>query len=267
MSKYTTELRFICENYAGLNESKGYNNVDDIISKSWKKIFDFDFPIFNEVYREILCTKIIKHYYTREICAETVGRWKLFLQSKMLNIMPYYNKLYESEFIIDNPLENTNYKRTYTKNNDEKTDYKDNGTKTINTDENVTNNTTSNSNGTTNDNGTRYDLHSDTPQGALDGVDTETYLTYADKSTNNDTTITTNSNTTNRTGNDKIKTDEVNNKNGNTNSSGLEKFEETIKGKTGSESVSKILLEYRKTLINVDICIINELRDLFFNLW
>jgi stage V sporulation protein AD len=43
MSKYTTEVRFICEKYAGLEESEGYNEVADIIANSRSKVFDFDY--------------------------------------------------------------------------------------------------------------------------------------------------------------------------------------------------------------------------------
>ena len=34
MAKYTTELRSICEVYAGYNEEQGYNNVNDVIEKA-----------------------------------------------------------------------------------------------------------------------------------------------------------------------------------------------------------------------------------------
>ena len=93
MSKFTTQVRFICEINADLTESVGFNNVEEVLNKSWNKIFS-DFPIFDEQYRAELCKKILRHYYTREICCETVGRWKLFLSDKMKNIMPYYNQLY-----------------------------------------------------------------------------------------------------------------------------------------------------------------------------
>ena len=106
MSKYTTEVRYICENYANPSESKGYNSVQSILDDSWDKVFDFDFPIFDENYREPLCKKILKHFYTREICEETVGLWKLRLDDRMNEIMPYYNKLYESELISIEPLVN-----------------------------------------------------------------------------------------------------------------------------------------------------------------
>lgn len=106
MSKYTTEVRYICENYAGETESQGYDSVQTILDNSWDKVFDFDFPIFDEEYREPLCKKILKHYYTREICEETVGLWKLRLDARMNEIMPYFNQLYNSELVSIAPLVN-----------------------------------------------------------------------------------------------------------------------------------------------------------------
>lgn len=104
MSQYTTEVRFICESYAGMSESQGYLGIDDILTKAAPLIFSFDFPIFDEKYRLILEKKILKHYYTREIGLETAGLWKLKLDTRMNEIMPYYNKLYESELFDFNPL-------------------------------------------------------------------------------------------------------------------------------------------------------------------
>lgn len=106
MSKYTTELRYVCESLYPYRESKGYNDVNDILEETWDKIFDFDFPIFDENYRKPLCKKILKHYYTREICEETYGLWKLRLDDAMNEVMPYFNKLYESELITISPLVN-----------------------------------------------------------------------------------------------------------------------------------------------------------------
>ena len=71
MSKYTTELRYICETETGLSESVGHTKIKDGIAKAIPKIFDFDFPIFDESYRNVLETKILKLYYTREIGLET----------------------------------------------------------------------------------------------------------------------------------------------------------------------------------------------------
>lgn len=118
MSKYTTEVRFICENNAGLTESKGYRDIKDILTTAAPKIFDFDFPIFDEQYRLPLEIKILRHYYTREICEETVGLWKLRLEDRLNTIMPYYNKLYESELIEFNPMYDVDLTRDHKTKND-----------------------------------------------------------------------------------------------------------------------------------------------------
>lgn len=112
MSKYTTEVRFICETAAGRTESAGYTDLLDILEAGRRYIFSFTYPIFDERYRGVLENKILKHYYTREIGEETVGLWKLRLDARMNEIMPFYNKLYESELLEFNPLYDVDYTRT-----------------------------------------------------------------------------------------------------------------------------------------------------------
>lgn len=209
MSKYTTEVRFICENAAGLKDSVGYSRIDDIINKAIPAVFAFDFPIFDEAYRNVLCKKILKHYYTREICEETVGLWELRLDTRMNEIMPYYNQLYKSELLEFNPLYDVDITRSGSKENtakdNESVDSTRVGTgssetdttgKTTNTNtsketnESTSNGTNEGTNNTTNessttsestDNKTERDLYSDTPQGALTNLENETYLTNARK--------------------------------------------------------------------------------------
>lgn len=128
MSKYTTEVRFICENAAGLKDSVGYNDVESVISAALPKVFSFSFPIFDENYRGVLETKILKHYYTREIGFETVGLWKLKLDTKLNEIMPYYNKMYESELLKFNPLYDTDLKTTNVGDKESKSEKKEDKT-------------------------------------------------------------------------------------------------------------------------------------------
>ena len=104
MSKYTTELRYICESLAGYDESQGFDEVDEILRKSAPLVFSFNYPIFDQAYRLPLEMKILRHFYTREISEETYGLWKLRLQAKMNEIMPYYNQLYRTETLEFNPL-------------------------------------------------------------------------------------------------------------------------------------------------------------------
>ncbi|MBO7734684.1 MAG: hypothetical protein J6S67_19145 [Methanobrevibacter sp.] len=119
MSRFTTEVRYICESYAGLDESKGGNDVENIIETAAPLIFG-DFPIYDESYRLVLEKKILRHYYTREISEETVGLWKLRLMDKMCLIMPFYNKLYESELLSFNPFYDVDLTRDYTRKDDGK---------------------------------------------------------------------------------------------------------------------------------------------------
>lgn len=211
MSMYTTELRYICESYAGLTESAGYNNIENVIKKALPKIFDFDFPIFDEDYRTVIETKIIKHYYTREISEETVGLWKLRLNTKMNEIMPYYNQLYKAWSVDFNPLYDTDITTEHTLDNES------------------TQTTT----------GKSTDRFSDTPQGSLQNIENNTYLSNA-------TIVDSNASGT---------------------SNSTDEYLEKITGKRGSMSYSKMLDEYRESLINIDSMIIVNLKDLFFKLW
>ena len=205
MSKYTTELRFICETEAGKTESVGLSKVDEVITAALPKIFDFDFPIFDENYRVPLETKIIRHYYTREIGLETYGLWKLKLQTKLNEIMPYYNKLYQSELYKYNPLydvdmttthvgrrtgENTNVDSRLSERSNSGTSKNvgdettaDTNRATTSGNRNVDNTGSETNTGRSKNSATRNyqrdDAYSDTPQGTLSNVKNLNYLTNA----------------------------------------------------------------------------------------
>lgn len=255
MSKYTTEVRFICETCADLSASTGGKKVDEIIQLSLPKIFDFNFPIFDENYREVLETKILKHYYTREIAFETVGLWKLKLNTMLNEIMPYYNKLYESETFKFNPLYDVNVTREHTR--DVNGTESDNGS-VIEDTQAISNGESSVNTSSTNN---HKDLFSETPQGPLSNVENGEYLTSA--------RIITDTGNVNSTGTTKDETS--GNRNTKTNNSkniiNTEDYVETVKGKQGAGSYTDMLVKYRDSLINIDMMIINELSDLFFNLW
>lgn len=116
MSKYTTEVRFICEEAAGLKQSVGYNDVNDVVQQAYPKIFDSSLVFHNEETKARLLPKILIHYYTREIGFETVGLWKLKLNQKLREILPYYNQLYASEELEYDPLQNVSNTHTHSGN-------------------------------------------------------------------------------------------------------------------------------------------------------
>lgn len=253
MSKYTTEVRFICENNAGLSESEGANNVDSILDKCWNKVFNFDFPIFDENYRQVLCKKILKHYYTREIAHETVGRWKLALNAKLNEIMPYYNQLYKSELLEFNPFYDVNLTRTR----------EGSGTSNRTSNNTEINSGTSKnvSSGSGTNNTVTLNKFSDTPQNSMDtqGIADSVPLTTVTKVNEDNTT--TNESTDTLTRNDS-KTG-----NGTENINNTDKYIEQVKGKQGTENYSSLLKKFRETFLNIDMMIIDDCSDCFFTLW
>lgn len=96
MSRYSVELRWIVEQTLA---DEGLEQTEEKWSACYDVLGLSDYPIFDEAYRETLNNKIIRHYYTREIGAETVGRFRLFVRDAMHLVMPYYNQMYESELL------------------------------------------------------------------------------------------------------------------------------------------------------------------------
>ena len=254
MSKYTTELRYICESQSGLIESAGGNDVATIISTARPKIFDFYYPIFDGNYKQVLETKILKHFYTREIGLETYGLWKLKLDTKMNEIMPYYNKLYESELLEFNPLWTDDYNISHNKGTDGTSvnisdrDNKSNGT------------TVSINNGTTSLDSTGRKRYSDTPQGALTDLEDDKYLTNAEKDTKEET-----ENTKNDTNSANINEEKEKISNNNV-FRNVEEYLESVQGRRGRDA-SDLIIKYRETFLNIDMMIINDLEELFMHLW
>lgn len=307
MSKYTTEVRYICEYYAGLDKSVGGAKVDDVIDKSLSGVFDFDFPIFDEKYRKVLEKKILKHYYTREIGLETVGLWKLKLNTKLNEIMPYYNKLYNSELLDFNPFYNINRTTKSDRN------FKGNENKSETLTENIKNIGTNEYTNTTNRTGTSvealgeknkqtYDVtdsgsnskqsnskdrYSDTPQGSIKNIENNAYLTNArivdNQESGTDTNKKTGStldeksgeNTTNTTlvNTDTMKqgmtndTDKTNNTIDEKIINNLDDYLENVSGKEGTETYSEMLIKYRNTFLNIDMQVISDLEELFMQIW
>ena len=276
MSKYTTEVRFICETALGLTDSVGFNDVESVLDKSWSKIFS-DFPIFDEEYRAELCKKILRHYYTREICCETVGRWKLFLDDKMKNIMPYYNQMYKSELLKIQPLVNVDRSVTHEGKGSDSKSMRRSGTNSSQTNttgsvdkstqRNGTNSSQTNTTGSTD----TWSYYSDTPQGGIEGIQNNEYLTNATHNTGTDSTGSTLSGSNNDSETEK-RTDKTESKqDGSTNENEVEegkRNESYVDRVTGFEgNQSEMLLKFRETFLNIDMMIIDELKDLFFTLW
>lgn len=258
MSRYTTEVRYICESLAELDKSVGYSNVNEVIEKSRNRIFP-PFEIFDESYRPVLETKILKHFYTREIGCETFGLWQLRLDSKLSLIMPYYNKLYKAINIDIPVIDNVDINVEH--NIDRNADTKVNDSTDITGGSNTKANTTTNT--ATNTTASSKIRHSDTPQGSLKNLESNEYMSDATLSdtTQTENTDNTSNTSSNTTSNSKSKS------NSDTNANSTEEYAEHRWGKEGTITYISMVNEYIEKMKNIDAMLINELEDLFMQIW
>lgn len=136
MSIYTTQLRYIIDEANNFDSTLSWR---DKIDNARKKIFDFDYPIWNEEHKKELEKKILTHYFNYEIGLETAPLWKLYLEEKMNEIMPYYVDMYNAIYPnIDKLYVNREYQNTEIQNQIK------NVTTNDNRDVNTTNNSSSN---------------------------------------------------------------------------------------------------------------------------
>ena len=274
MSKYTSEIRFICESVSGLSESASGNSVAEIIATARPLIFNFDYPIFDTNYKEVLESKILKHFYTREIGLETYGLWKLKLDDKLNIIMPYYNKLYESELIEFNPMYDVNYTRSGSESLSQSESASTRNS--LSQSENTSLSQSSSESASDQERNSmmpesfQWNLEQETPQNALQGVADLEYLTRATKVQNggadqeyinkghtasDQTSASSSSGLTNLTNGQSVRQ-----------ALDTKGYLESIVGYK-SNNPSKLLQDYRNTFLNIDDMIIKELDELFMQLW
>lgn len=196
--------------------------------------FDFglkDYPIFDESYRETLNNNILMHYYENEIGFETAGLFKIYLNQKMFEIMPYYNELYkvQKRILETDSLANVNLTETFTRD--------------------TSTNTSSNSASTSTGISKSKNVEQATPQGKLKYEDVDNF-SYASNLTmdKNDTS-------------NSVK-DSASGK-----SSGNENYIKTIIGNNGNKYNIDILEQLKNNLMNIDLMIINDLNELFMQIY
>lgn len=197
--------------------------------------FDFQmtqYPIFDENYRETLNHNILYHYYENEIGFETAPLFRLYLNQRLNEIMPKYNELYKAQKnLIDNNLLLNNVNLTETLSGQ-------NATTTSSTSQSTNNGTSNNKN-----------LFQDTPQGQISNTDINNQ-TWA-------TNLTLDSNTSNNTINDSSSAT----------GSGTNSYLKTIIGNNGGKFNIDVLNDIKNNLMNIDLMVIDELYDLFMQIF
>ena len=207
MSKYTTTIKNLIENGFDLGLK--------------------DYPIFDDSYREHLNDMIINHYYISEIGFETAELFKMQLNNRMQEIMPYYNSLYKlQKDLLESGIDmNVNLTESYTHN--------------VNTDGTSTSSSNSNTD--------NKNVSQNTPQGNLTQSNINNF-SYADNITfgGANSNVNDNSKTTGKTVEDYIK---------------------KIQGNNGNKYAYEILIGVKNNLLAIDIEVINQLEDLFMGIF
>lgn len=230
-----------------LNDPAPTVKIKDLAKEGRTTIFNFDYPLSNNVSREAFETMLLNHFLMRRIGFETVTAFRIQLDVKLNEIMPIYNKMFDA-------LENWNIfdgeKTIRTGSDERKTENITNSTN------NTTSNNTLNNESTTSSSNISDRRHSDTPQNQLENVKDGSYVTDYNYDTNE------NSGSDNSKSSGNSESNANNNSNSNTNDNN--KYEE-ITNRTVSDKIT-ILKEMQTNIKNIYTLIFDELECLFYQL-
>lgn len=186
-----------------------------------------EYPEFKDGYREVLNKLIIDHYHDREIGMETIDKFRNAVRRRLNEVMPYYNSLYKTQELEYDPLSTIDI-RTLT-----------NGTATTATEANAETTSTMENEG-----GSRA-VQSNTPQVRLSG--NGDYASAAADTTSDSTATGSGTESQNSTSNEQS---------------------ENESRTTGYQGVpASLIMEYRRSLMNIDLLVIDELADMFMGVW
>lgn len=267
MSKYTTELRFICEMKSGLSENELLMaTIDEIIDKCTPNIFNFAYPIPDN-HKADFERKFLKHYYTREIAHETYGLWNFKLNVRLNELMPKYSKLYQiADMDLEKWLSNIDVKTDMLRTDDmhEEVD----GTRSDDLTKTTTNTRANDLTTISSNTSDSKDAFSDTPQGTIGNASLQgdsQYLTdYRHIMGDNEGRIDETGSITDNGSVHDTGTQTTNTTKDNTGTVDTKIHEH---GYRGSKTYLELMTEYAERILNIDLMLINELSPLFFGLW
>lgn len=165
-----TILESIVNPDVDLNEPAPEVKIKDLAKAGRSTIFNFDYPLTSNITKEKFETMILNHFLQRRIGFETVTAFRIQLDVKLNEIMPFYNKMFDAleNWEIFNDGEVTT--RTGTDN------------RTSQSTNNTSNQLTNHSTTSTNDTSDRR--NSELPQSRLEDVRNGSYVTNYNYDTN-----------------------------------------------------------------------------------
>lgn len=240
MANYTMQLRRVCDIFTRQeveNWFKSYNLNDFLTPEQIAQITKY-----NVWSKEKLATKIVDHYYMREIGFETPALFSHYAKITMNEIMEKYLLIIYTKFLEYDPLSSVDYTEEYTR--------------TIDVDSSSSGTTNGQSNSSSQNNASGLNVTSNTPQGQI-----QKQQVLQGKYASQVNASETESNIT-----DETTTSSSANNNGTSNT--LEKYTHTMKGDNGVIVTNQYLIrEFRELATNIDLEIINELNSLFMGIY
>lgn len=206
------------------------------------------YPIFDESYRAKLNEKIVAHYALREIGSETPQMFIFYLGRTMREQMDYFNQLYASARHKFDPFITSDVRQEMDSTSVNESSGKSSGTQS--------NESTSNSTSDTTADNSSMTFNSEFPQTRID--DFKKFATSASQTDSTGNTHTSTSQDSTATASSASNTDYAHSSDkGNSVAHTL--------GTSGSQS--KLLQDWRSTMLNIDLMVINSLEDLFLGVW
>ena len=77
-------------------DEEDYTKIKDLAKEGRNTIFNFDYPLTNNVSKEKFETMILNHFIRRRIGFETVTAFRIALDVRLNEIMPLYNKMFDA---------------------------------------------------------------------------------------------------------------------------------------------------------------------------
>lgn len=303
MAIYTTEVRTICEHFAAPSFPDGleYHEIGEIVAAAEPKIFTFTYPIWEGGNRQLLNQTILWHFYFREIGMETYGLWKAFLQRKLQERMPYYvkfqpttvvdydymNDFYLHEIISDNGTHGITGNESKTQSRNQNKEFDGTVTDNFNNYHSISSNGSNDITNTNTQNVTSQSnnstAHSDFPQAvspaSMDYATTQDVGDSAETSaidnsgvskttTKNTTTDDSQNSGTRGTENKETLTlsDQENGSHTENHTTSNHRTREQY-GNVGGKTPTDLIMDYRNSIVDVFPLIMDDLEELFMNIY
>lgn len=264
MSKYTIELRKVCDIYTRKEVENWFKNYElsDYLLPDQEQLLK-NSNIWN---KDKLAKKIVDHYYMREIGFETPALFKHYAKITMEEIMEEKLPILYTTAIKYDPLINVDFTETYERDTNGSENNKINGNSSNQGSSQTLNNGSSNSSSNSNSSG--ISVNSDTPQGQINKNEILKGK-YASNVTANETNSQVTDNTqTNNTIDQQQNSSSTTNETFDGLSTNKEKSTRHQIGNSGALTTSQNLIkQFRDIIVAVDKDIIQDLNILFMNIY